>query len=217
MRHPDPDANDNASTKDSKKTESSASPTDTKATDKNAKDKKNAAPVAVDNRPVPGDHVSVVDDVDLSTVPDGTVRYYIAVGVAGKGKGRVGAASPVLLVPLTKSPAPPADLAITYDELNLTMTWTAGTAKAFRVFTTGAAFDRTTAKLVTPVPILRRSSASRSNSATSIVLPCAPCRSPVQLAWKAPRHRSRASHPWTHIRPPRRPGFKQFKRAPVSR
>jgi hypothetical protein len=122
-----------------------------------------AAPA--DTRPLPGDAVAVVDEIDDAARADGGVRHYIVIPVAGSGRGRPGAATPVVAVPLGPLPAAPADLALTYDETQLTAAWhAAAPGDVFSVWQTpGPAFDAATAKPLTPEPI----------AATQVTLPLA--------------------------------------------
>ena len=65
------------------------------------------------------------------------VRYYLVVAVAGRE--RRGAPSGVISVPLATDPPPPTDLAVSYDEHTLKLTWTpAAAGGAFRVYNAGA-------------------------------------------------------------------------------
>jgi hypothetical protein len=114
-----------------------------------------ASAAPADTRPLPGDAVTIVDEIDDAARANGGVRHYIAIPVAGTGRGRPGAATPALAVPLGPLPAAPADLALTYDEKQLTAAWHAAVAgDVFSVLQTpGPAFDAATAKALTPEPI----------------------------------------------------------------
>jgi hypothetical protein len=114
-----------------------------------------ASAAPADTRPLPGEAVTVVDEIDDAARATGGVRHYVVIPVAGSGRGRPGAATPVVAVPLGLLPAAPADLALTYDEKQLTAAWHAATAgDVFSVWQTpGPVFDAATAKPLTPEPI----------------------------------------------------------------
>jgi hypothetical protein len=122
-----------------------------------------ASAAPADARPLPGDAVTIVDEIDDAARAEGGVRHYLAIPVAGSGRGRPGAATPLLAVPIGPLPAAPADLALTYDEKQLTAAWHAATAgDVFSVLQTpGPTFDTATATPLTPEPI----------SATQFTLP----------------------------------------------
>ena len=114
-----------------------------------------ASAAPADTRPLPGDAVTIVDEIDDAARASGGVRHYLAIPVAGTGRGRPGAATPLLAVPIGSLPAAPADLALTYDETQLTAAWHAAVVgDVFSVLQTpGPAFDAATAKALTPEPI----------------------------------------------------------------
>lgn len=79
------------------------------------------------------------------TLPPGldasAYRTYVAVGI--NARGRRGALSPNVAVPLVPPPAAPAEPAVTYTEKAITVTWTAvaaepGTPIAYSVYRTGS-------------------------------------------------------------------------------
>jgi hypothetical protein len=81
-------------------------------------------------------------------------RYYVALGIAGTGRGRPGPTSAVIAVPLGELPPAPAGVSATYDERQVTLAWQpAAAGQRFRVLRTGPAYDATTAQSLTPQPI----------------------------------------------------------------
>lgn len=91
--------------------------------------------------PLPGDPVIFRDPIAASEHgASAPVRYYAVVGIAGRDRKSLPAG--LLAVPLAAEPAAPADLAFTYDEHTLKLTWTGEEGAAFRVYagkgTTGA-------------------------------------------------------------------------------
>jgi hypothetical protein len=91
--------------------------------------------------PLPGDPVIYRDPIAASEHgASAPVRYYAVVGVAGRDRKSLPAG--LLAVPLAAEPAAPTDLAFTYDEHTLKLTWKAEEGAAFRVYagkdTTGA-------------------------------------------------------------------------------
>jgi hypothetical protein len=76
--------------------------------------------------PGPGDAVTYLDKTTAGAIgaADAPTRYYLVVAVAGRN--RRGPPSPVVAVPLARRVAPPAGVAIAYDEGTLRLTWTAG-------------------------------------------------------------------------------------------
>jgi hypothetical protein len=69
-------------------------------------------------------------------VPPGTPTAvnYVAIGIAGGGRGRKGPASGIVSVPLGPPPAPPATLTIVYDEDTLTVRWPPVAGEAAVIF-----------------------------------------------------------------------------------
>ena len=83
--------------------------------------------------PLPGDPVVYRDPIAASERgASAPIRYYAVVAVAGRNRRSVPAS--VLTVPLAAEPASPTDLAFTYDEHTLTLTWTGEEGAAFRVY-----------------------------------------------------------------------------------
>ncbi len=148
IRHPDPDATSSSDQKDSSKNGKTA-----KNGKKDQQPKASRPPAPDDHRPVPGDHAFIIDHLAPSAAGDGTVRRYVAVAVAGKGKGRPGAVSAIVSMPFAGSAAVPEHVTLTYDETTITLAWDAGTEKAFRVFGTGPVFDDAKAELLTPASL----------------------------------------------------------------
>lgn len=70
----------------------------------------------------PGD-VATYTHTTLETDPLGEALVYVVVPVVGSGRGRPGPPSAPVPVPLAALPAPPQDVALTYDETTLTATW----------------------------------------------------------------------------------------------
>jgi len=69
----------------------------------------------------------------VDTVPASAgIRYYQVVPYANRS--RVGAASPLVAVPLDRSPKAPLGASITYDETTMTLTWTAETGASYVVY-----------------------------------------------------------------------------------
>lgn len=69
----------------------------------------------------------------VDTVPASAgIRYYQVVPYANRS--RAGAASPLVVVPLDRSPKAPLGAAITYDETTMTLTWTAETGASYVVY-----------------------------------------------------------------------------------
>lgn len=102
--------------------------------------------------PRPGDVAVFVDRVEPDEQAGTTAIYYVAVPVAGTGRGRSGPPTAVALVPLGPLPPAPANLAVSHDETTLRVTWTPEAAdQAFRVFRAGAASGRQ--ELLTPTPV----------------------------------------------------------------
>jgi hypothetical protein len=108
---------------------------------------------ADDARPAPGDHTTFVETVDAAAAARGEVWYFVAVGVAGGGRGRQGTPSAVLAVPLVAPPAPPTDVTLSYDEKTITVAWTPADSKdQFRVLASaGPTAGPTTVLTVEPL------------------------------------------------------------------
>lgn len=119
---------------------------------KPARPAKTTAAAAPDTRPETGTEATFVDMVDASAAA-GSTRYYVAVPVAGSGRGRPGPASALVAVTLGDLPPAPADLALKFDETRVIATWTPVTGETFTVLRTGEAFDPATAERLTPEPI----------------------------------------------------------------
>jgi hypothetical protein len=94
---------------------------------------------AADNRPGPGAVVSVSDPVDALAARSGAVRFYVAVPVAGSGRGRPGPLSALLAVPFNPLPAAPSGLTLSYDEAHVTADWQGGPGLVYSVIRTAAA------------------------------------------------------------------------------
>jgi hypothetical protein len=83
--------------------------------------------------PLPGD-VRTFQDAVAATErgADAPTRYYVVVGVTGRE--RRGPSSPIMAVPLATEPAAPTDLVVTNDEKEIKVSWSPGSATAFRVY-----------------------------------------------------------------------------------
>jgi hypothetical protein len=86
----------------------------------------NDKPVDKDPRPDPGDPASFVEDPPVPAAST-IVRYYAVAGISGNRRGPV---SPVLAVPMTPPPFPPADIKDNVTEQTLRLSWSAGTKDA---------------------------------------------------------------------------------------
>jgi hypothetical protein len=81
--------------------------------------------------PAPGEPAVFVDRVGAR---DGDVVTYVAVPVAGSGRGRPGPPSNLVRVPLGELPLAPTDLEATYDSTDTRLTWSpAESGDRFRV------------------------------------------------------------------------------------
>jgi hypothetical protein len=107
-----------------------------------------AGPIA----PAAGDVATVADPIDAATTASGGARHYVVVPVAGSGRGRAGAASALLTVPIGALPEPPLDVTLAYDEAHVTAAWTAVTGEVFTVWRTDEA-GVAEAQALTPEPI----------------------------------------------------------------
>ena len=114
------------------------------------------APASPD--PLPGDARTFQETIAADERgTDAPVRYYVVVGVAGRE--RRGQPSSILTVPLATEPAAPTDLAVTNDEKQIKLTWSAASSTAFRVYDAGSlgappisgAAPLQTAEFTTPV------------------------------------------------------------------
>jgi hypothetical protein len=113
-----------------------------------------APPETVDSTlvPRPGDVAVFADRVDAAEQAGVTAIYYVAVAVAGTGRGRPGPPTAVVSVPLGPLPAAPDNLAVSHDETALRVTWTPATAdQTVRVFRTSGAPDAQ--EVLTPEPV----------------------------------------------------------------
>lgn len=85
--------------------------------------------------PLPGEVAVYIDRTDAVEQAGVAAMYYVAVPVAGTGRGRRGPPTPVANVPLGALPAPPADLALGHDETTVRVTWAPSDLdRAVRVF-----------------------------------------------------------------------------------
>ena len=102
--------------------------------------------------PRPGDVAVFADRVDAAEQAGATAIYYVAVPVAGTGRGRPGPPTAVANVPLGPLPSAPDNVAVSHDETTLRVTWTpATTEQMFRVSRTSDAPDAQ--ESLTPKPV----------------------------------------------------------------
>lgn len=84
--------------------------------------------------PAPGETATFVHRTAALEEAGGLAIYYVAVPVAGTGRGRAGPPTPVISVPTGPLPAAPANLSASHDETNLSVSWTpAAEGHSFRV------------------------------------------------------------------------------------
>lgn len=84
--------------------------------------------------PLPGEVAVYVDNTDAAEQAGVAGMYYLAVPVAGTGRGRPGPPTPVAHVPFGPLPSPPTNVALGHDETTVRATWTpAAPDHAFRV------------------------------------------------------------------------------------
>jgi len=92
----------------------------------------NAPPPAPDPRPGLGDAATFVEKVPAEAVSAGLTRYYVALALSGRKRSPN---SPVVSVPLARTPASPSGVTIDNDEQTLKVTWTgAAPGQLFRVY-----------------------------------------------------------------------------------
>ncbi len=101
--------------------------------------------------PQPGETAVYFEETAAVEARAVTARYYVAVPVAGTGRGRPGPPTPVATVPLGALPGVPADVAASHDEANVRLAWTAGDGLSYRVLRAGAPGTPTTPLSTTPV------------------------------------------------------------------
>lgn len=111
-----------------------------------------AAPEAAQG-PRAGESHVFVDRVDAALVGpvDAPVRHYLIVGATGRS--RRGRPSPILSVPLARQPDSPAEIARTYDEKTLKLSWQAAAGRTFRVYEASGPGGGATVKELTTGPI----------------------------------------------------------------
>ncbi len=103
---------------------------------------------------VPGERVVLTDTTFVPETPSTSVRYYVAVGVAGTGAGRRGRPSRVVAMPLGDLPPAPAAITLTYDETSLHVTWEpAAAGQRFEVYRMAPSLDPATTERLTPTAI----------------------------------------------------------------
>jgi hypothetical protein len=102
---------------------------------------------------VAGDTALYVDAVDRSAIAadKAATRYYLVVGATGRS--RRGRPSPILPVPLTGDPAPPADITRKYDQNTMTLSWAGAAGQQFRVYEAAAAGAGAKATELTTEPL----------------------------------------------------------------
>jgi hypothetical protein len=103
--------------------------------------------------PLPGDVAVYIHRTDAVEQAGVAAMYYVAVPVAGTGRGRRGPPTPVANVPLGALPAPPTDVALGHDETTVRVTWAPSdpdhAARVFRL--TGDAGEA--GEVLTPEPV----------------------------------------------------------------
>jgi len=104
--------------------------------------------------PAPGERTSIVDNLSAPGAT-ATAMNYVAVGIAGGGRGRKGTPSGIVSVSLAAPPRPPTALTVTHNEQTVTVTWPKVTGQQVLVFdasktTTASA----SSKPLTPTPVL---------------------------------------------------------------
>ena len=83
--------------------------------------------------PLPGDARTYQEAIAANERgTDAPVRYYVVVGV--RGREHRGQPSGIMTATLATEPAAPTDLAVTNDEKEITVTWTAASGAAYRVY-----------------------------------------------------------------------------------
>jgi hypothetical protein len=113
-----------------------------------------ASPTLLTPRPLPGAAPPAAAADGPSAAGGSPTRYYVALGIAGTGRGRPGRASAVVAMPLDDLPPAPAGVSATYDERQVSLSWQpAAAGQRFRVLRTGPAFDAATAQPLTPEPL----------------------------------------------------------------
>jgi len=91
-----------------------------------------SAPPPPDPRPGLGEAATFVETVPADAIAGGMTRYYVALAWSGR---RRSPNSPVVSVPLARTPAAPSGVTIENDEQTLKVTWTGATAgQLFRVY-----------------------------------------------------------------------------------
>lgn len=99
----------------------------------------------------PGSVAVFVDRVSEAEQGNAEALYYVAVPVAGSGRGRPGPPTTVATVPLGPLPWPPADLTLVPDEAHVRATWQPDAAiHAFHVYRVTAGGEDTR---LTPSPL----------------------------------------------------------------
>jgi hypothetical protein len=112
------------------------------------------SPTLLTPRPLPAEVPPAATGVGPPDAGGPPTRYYVALGIAGTGRGRPGPTSAVIAVPLGDLPPAPAGVSATYDERQVSLSWQpAAPGQRFRVLRTGPAFDESTARSLTPQPI----------------------------------------------------------------
>jgi hypothetical protein len=104
--------------------------------------------------PAPGESAVFVDRTEAIEADDqAAALHYVAVPVAGTGRGRSGPPTPVAIVSLAPLPEAPRNLALTHDATTVRATWEpAAAGQAFRAYRLPD--DRTAAPvLLTPEPL----------------------------------------------------------------
>lgn len=116
-----------------------------------------ATVVSAQARPAaPGDLLTFTESVGtIPAVAGAAAVHYVAVPVAGTGRGRPGESSGVITVPLAELPAPPRSLSVSHDESSILLTWQpAAEGHEFRVLSGSRSADpEPKLDVLTPTPI----------------------------------------------------------------
>lgn len=103
---------------------------------------------------LPGDRAVHTQSFATTQLTGARAMFYVAVPVAGAGKGRPGPASGMLSVPLSALPPAPSQLSATSTETSIVVSWAAGEpGQRFLVFESARTFSPETATALTAQPL----------------------------------------------------------------
>jgi hypothetical protein len=95
-----------------------------------------------------------VDTLDPAELEGMGMRYYVAVGVLGTGRGRSGPLSGLVAIPLVPAPARPEGVAATFDETTIRVSWVPGpTVPAVNLYEVDSTDPAKPPRLLTTTPI----------------------------------------------------------------